>query len=265
MEIKTACVSDIGSARNVNQDAIVLKTLKKHGQMLVVGAVFDGIGGLERGELASGLLAEELMQWIEFLSERIDLRKAEPDILFAHFRDEADWLNETLYAFNMQYQIQTGSTMSAILILKGQYYVIQVGDSRVYRFHKYLEQLTDDEISSEKKNGRIRKKLTNFMGKKEKLQFKAYQGNVYPGDSFLFCSDGFYHHLLASDIAGLFRENLKESELRSELTYLVGQMIARGEHDNISAGIISCNYRQRKGWLKQSGISDRERPKEEIG
>ena len=247
MEIRTACVSDIGSVRSVNQDAIIVKTLKKRKQMLAIGAVFDGIGGLERGELASGLLSQELSEWIDALPSKIDLLKVEPDILYAHFMDEAELLNEKLCDFVREHKIQTGSTMSAILIVRDQYYVIQVGDSRVYRFHQFLEQLTDDETRMKEKEGRIRKKLTNYMGKSENLEFLAYQGKVYPGDRFLFCSDGFYHHFLASDITRMFREDLKEKELKEELEHLVKQMMQRGEHDNISVGIINCNYENKKG------------------
>lgn len=252
MKIRTACVSDIGSVRAVNQDAIVVKTLKKRKQMLAVGAVFDGIGGLERGELASALLAQELTEWIRLLPSKIDLLKVEPDILFAHFTDEAELLNERLCMFIREHGICTGSTMSAIMIVKDQYYVIQVGDSRVYRFHEFLEQLTDDETRYEEKEGRIRKKLSNYMGKKENLEFLAYQGKVYPGDRFLFCTDGFYHHFLASDITRMLNEDLREKELKEELERLVGQMIQRGEHDNISVGIMNCNFEKKKGLFSRS-------------
>lgn len=252
MIIRTACVSDVGSVRDVNQDAIVAKTLKKRKHMLAVGAVFDGIGGLERGELASGLLAQGLREWIDALPSKIDLLKVEPDILYAHFMDEVELLNEKLCDFIREQKIQTGSTMSAILIVRDQYYVIQVGDSRVYRFHQFLEQLTDDEIRLEEEEGRIRKKLTNYMGKKENLEFLAYQGKVYPGDRFLFCTDGFYHHFLASDIIRMLREDLKEKELKAELECLVEQMIQRGEHDNISVGIMNCNFEKKKGLFVRS-------------
>ena len=96
MEIRTACVSDIGSVRSVNQDAIIVKTLKKRKQMIAIGAVFDGIGGLDRGELAAGLLARELTEWINTLPSKIDLLKVEPDILYAQFKDEAQKLKEKL-------------------------------------------------------------------------------------------------------------------------------------------------------------------------
>lgn len=252
MKIRTACVSDIGSVRNVNQDAIVVKTLKKRKQMLAVGAVFDGIGGLEHGELASGLLAQELTEWIGLLPSRVDLLKVEPDILFAHFTDEAELLNEKLCMFIRKHGICTGSTMSAIMIVQDQYYVIQVGDSRVYRFHQFLEQLTDDETKYEEKEGRIRKKLSNYMGKKENLEFIAYRGKVTPGDCFLFCSDGFYHHLLATDITGLIHDDLKEKELETELGQLIKQMILRGERDNISVGIVNCGFEKKSGLFRRN-------------
>ena len=251
MKIRTACVSDKGSVRDVNQDAIVVKTIKKRKNMLAIGAVFDGIGGLEHGEIASGLLAQELLEWIDLLPSKIDLLKVDPDILFAHFADEAELLNETLCNYIREHGIHTGSTMSAIMIVKDQYYVVQVGDSRVYRFHDFLEQLTDDETRYEEKEGRIRKKLTNYMGKNENLDFIAYRGKVYSGDRFFVCSDGFYHHFLATDIARLTHEDFKEKELETELKNLVDQMIMRGERDNISVGIINCNIEKKTGLFRR--------------
>lgn len=252
MRIQTANVSDKGNTRDINQDAIVVKTLKRRKHMLAVGAVFDGIGGLEHGELASGLLAQELTEWIGLLPSKIDLLKVEPDILFAHFADEAELLNEKLYMFMRKYGIHTGSTMSAIMIVKDQYYIIQVGDSRIYRFHQFLEQLTDDETKYEEKEGRIRKKLTNYMGKNENLDFLSYHGKVHPGDWFFVCSDGFYHHFLATDLIRLIHDNFKEKELEHELKMLVDQMILRGESDNISVGIIHCDFEKRSGLFRKN-------------
>ena len=240
MILRTACASNIGIVRSVNQDAIMVQTIKKGHQMVAVGVVCDGIGGLDRGELASNFLIDELTSWTNQLPKKVNLANADAQIVYAHFQDEVEIINEKLCDFIRKEKINTGSTLSAILIIKDHYYVIQVGDSRIYHFNQFLEQITDDEIRLVDNEGCIKKKLTNYMGKQSDLKFLTYQGVVVPGDSFLFCSDGFYHHLLAYDLERLFKSAINERELKKELDRLIALMIQRGERDNISVGVIRC-------------------------
>lgn len=240
MRIQGACVSDTGIARRQNEDAVFLEILKHGKETAAVGAVFDGIGGLDCGREASQLLKKGLTEWVERLRENQHVLSVHPEILYAHFKDEAELLNEKLRAYMEERRIRTGTTMSAILISGCRYFIIQVGDSRIYRFNRYLEQLTDDEICYEESDGRYMKKLTNYMGKCDELDFLGYQGAVQDGDVFLFCSDGCYHHLLAADLGQICSGKKNSKQLESGLWNLVNKMILRGERDNISAGIICC-------------------------
>lgn len=256
MILRTACASNIGIVRAVNQDAIMVQTVKKGHQMAAVGVVCDGIGGLDRGELASNFLIDELTSWTNQLPQKVNLANADSQIVYAHFQDEVEIINEKLCDFIRKEKINTGSTLSAILVIKDHYYVIQVGDSRIYHFNQFLEQITDDEIRYVDKDGCIKKKLTNYMGKQSDLQFLTYQGMVVAGDSFLFCSDGFYHHLLASDLERLFKSEMNESGIKKELERLIARMIQRGERDNISVGVIRCQARKsffQKRKIRRSG------------
>ena len=52
-----------GAVRKSNQDSVlVLKALTSQGRVLLA-AVCDGMGGMDRGEYASGYLTEELVTW----------------------------------------------------------------------------------------------------------------------------------------------------------------------------------------------------------
>ena len=53
MHFSYAYHTDVGTTREVNQDALVIKTWNQSGNSVFLGAVCDGLGGLARGEEAS--------------------------------------------------------------------------------------------------------------------------------------------------------------------------------------------------------------------
>jgi serine/threonine protein phosphatase PrpC len=240
LKIVGACVSDRGVVREKNEDAIFFEVLPHRKQAIAVGAVFDGVGGLEHGEFASSFLKEEMQRWTVQLKKNVHGKYVDPEILFAHFKDEAELLNEKLFAWKEQKHLRMASTMSAILIVDWNYLIIQVGDSRIYRIGQYFEQLTEDEIRYEETETRYIHKLTNYVGKTDELEFLSYQGTIDDGDMFLFCSDGGYHHLLESDFVLFGQVKNRQPDLEGTLEELVRRLIARGERDNISLGLLVC-------------------------
>ena len=255
MKIICACATDRGNYREVNQDAILVRSIQQKNKALILGAVFDGVGGLEHGEIASGALCSEMNRWFEELSKWINLKEMDKDIIFSHFRDHAELLNEKVRQIRLMQGIETGSTMSAILIIDGSYLVIQVGDSRIYKWKDdTLECITDDDVVAKYVEGVQRNYLSNYMGKADELNFTEYSGQIQGGETFLFCSDGFYHQLLESDFHEI--ETIKEEKaLANLIKKLIQTMIARGEHDNISAGIIKDDKvlkKKKRLWISRT-------------
>jgi len=208
-----ACVSERGAVRPINQDSILFKLLKGKKGNIAIGVILDGVGGLERGELASGLLKTEFENWLEGLEKRRDISAIEADISF-------------------------GTTLSLIILAEKYFFTLNIGDSRVYLLRDELLSITDDDIVVKKKNGYYKKLLSNYMGRSDELIFSENCGQIRQGDVFLFCSDGFYHMLKSSDLLRLRDELIKPDDIEEELKQLVNTMIIRGEKDNISAGII---------------------------
>ena len=241
INLKAACASNIGIVRSSNQDAIMVHVKKKKKHMMALGAVCDGIGGLEHGEIASSLIIKRLEDWFDLVCKRMNWWNMEKEILFAHLKDEVEVAGEKLWDYICKNQVMTGTTLSLILIIDDQYFAIQMGDSRIYRFHQYLEQITDDQVIAVNVDGRLKKKLTNYMGKKNLPDFLTYQGYVLPDELFLFCSDGFYHHVLANDLNFLLDKSMKKEKMKEALEKIINLMIQRGERDNISVGIIQCH------------------------
>ena len=237
-KISGGFVTDIGNFRAVNQDSIFFRVEKMHGIALAVGAVCDGVGGLTRGELASGIIVRGLAEWYDNICETLDFRQTEAETLFSHLIDSAEVWNGMILSVIEEYGFKTGSTMSVIMVYKGKYFILQVGDSRIYEYKDELKQLTVDETSYKVKDGVMKGYLANHMGKREELAYMTTIGELQKDSFFLCCSDGFYHHLQNEDIEDLYLRNNKHMDYTAEAARLIEFMKQRGEKDNISLGII---------------------------
>lgn len=233
------CATNIGSSRKNNQDAIIYRKISRNGQEFALGVVCDGIGGLEHGEAASQCVISAALEWFDYIAAWIDIELMNTDILFSHFKDAAEDWNRRLRDMIVSQSINTGTTMSAILLIRDRYFIVHVGDSRIYRCRGRLELMTTDEAMAKLRNGKMKLFLINYMGKEDALSFYSAEGKLLPGDIFVYGSDGFYHMFnecdmddICADIGLVSMDKICES--------LIGKMMQRGERDNISVGIICC-------------------------
>jgi len=196
--------------------------------------VCDGVGGLENGEVASAFLVRHMEAWFEEVTSWLVISGLEPEVLFSHLKDAVEGWNEELCRFCQRENLKTGSTMSLLLLVRGQAYIVHVGDSRIYRYRGgVLEQLTVDDSVARLRTGQMKSYLNNYMGKREQLWFQALEGNAEKGDIFVVCSDGFYHHLTGSDIEAFHGRRWKKDP-DGFCSEMIRTMMERGEKDNIS-------------------------------
>lgn len=236
--------SDIGTVRTVNQDRISLDVCSQSGDIMVFGLICDGIGGMDHGEIAADLVCESLRSWFRTIVQWINVSRAEPELIVNHLRDAVDDSNYEVWKLRQQ-RVDTGSTLSCILIIRGSYYILQVGDSRVYNYDpdaaegSRLVQLTSDAVVTKIKEGKPRTLLDNYMGKKEDTWYTQVTGDLQGNSMFLFSSDGFYHRLTENDADQIYRDCTSQPEKTPEiLKNAVFRMEERGDKDNISAGVI---------------------------
>ena len=65
MKLLSAACSDRGIKKKINQDSLLVRSaMTKEGEILLA-AVCDGMGGLEKGEVASGEVIRALARWFE--------------------------------------------------------------------------------------------------------------------------------------------------------------------------------------------------------
>ena len=242
MRYVAGCRSNIGRVRENNQDAVALRTFEKKGNNFIVLAVCDGVGGLEHGEMASSLAVARIEAWFDEITEWLDLAEADGELLFSHMKDLVEECNTLVRECRVARGMEMGTTLSLLMIVRDIYYIIQVGDSRVYRYNRgLLEQLTVDASVTRIKNGRMKTYLDNYLGKQEELWFTSTVGRVTQRDLFVVCSDGFYHQLLPEDLREYERKLRKVKKVDEACEELIERMMDRGEKDNITVGIVAVN------------------------
>ena len=239
MKLLQGFYSDVGNFRKVNQDSILCKKIEKKKNAFAVVAVCDGIGGLEQGEVASKIICDCIDETYGEIIDWISLDTADMEVIVSHMKDAVEEANQKLYDYRILHGIQMGTTMSLLIMLRDAYYVIQVGDSRVYLLRDgFLKQLTVDATVSNVVDGKMKSYLSNYMGKEAEVWYTVSEGSIQSNDLFVVCCDGFYHRLQTEDLLfdrKLFSSPEKANEKCAELVRI---MMARGDKDNITVGMV---------------------------
>jgi protein phosphatase len=221
--------------------------------------VADGVGGHNKGEIASRECIDQLQMWM--LGAARDLDRL---IVRCENGDrEANWEIRRLLESGVQsacYMVYgmaelspekrgMSTTCSALLIRGGYAFAAHVGDSRVYRLRRRsVLQITEDHtlINYKLKHGLItpeeaekstaKNVITRAVGHKDYVQVDTADVDVTPGDRFLLCSDGLHGYFTDNDreVAELCAEGDIE-ECADAAIALANQ---RGGKDNITAVVV---------------------------
>ena len=212
----------IQNGRKTNMDSLLIKEKTLLKRKICIAVICDGIGSLPDGAFASAQAVRMMHEWFDLQEDtvRIGLR----------LRDAVQQVDVRISEDAANLGLHTGTTLSAMLLDGESFYVVHVGDSRVYSVGaEGLETLTVDQVS----NG----KLTSCVGRGNARIF--YNEGRCAGRRFLLCSDGLYKRM---DDALLERE-LRLTERRSckrTIQRLTDYVTERGESDNVSLAIVIC-------------------------
>lgn len=242
--MKTVCsaYSDVGTTREINQDSVFCASVSSKKNTMAVVGIFDGVGGLQKGEVASQLVRDCIKTWWNELIEWVDVDTVDFELVISHLMDVIERANEELYEYMCANNLSMGTTLSVLVVLRDRYMVIQSGDSRIYVLRANdLYQLTVDDSASRLVNGQMKGFLSNYVGKNPDLWCTKNEGTCISGDIFLVCCDGFYHNLDVHDLSFNKSEKDNPKKLEKRCKELAELMMARGEKDNVSVGIAIIN------------------------
>ena len=232
-----ALKTDIGKVRLNNEDRACALT-NSRGNILLI--VCDGMGGQNKGDLASSLAVDYVTQAFkekERFSSRFMTKRWVSKVI-----RQANSEIFRLSSGNEQYQ-GMGTTMTLVLIV-GEYMVVaQVGDSRAYSFrHRILQQITEDqtyvqylyrigEITKEEIDTHPKRHiLMNALGIYPSLDLDI-KVRPYMNDTMLLCSDGLYNNVPEKDILSIMKSTDTPDQKVNELVSLANN---NGGSDNIA-------------------------------
>lgn len=184
-------------------------------------AVADGLGGMERGEVASGMAVLELHYLFKAMIEFTG-----PSWL----REAFVKVNQRIYGENKPLAVDEwmGTTLTASLFFKDQLTIGHVGDSRLYQIRRgAISRLTTDHSLD-------RYTLTRVVGTGPKVEADIYEIQAEPGDTYVQCSDGLYSMVSDEAISAAASSCSPEEGCRR----LVELANGNGGADNITLQVI---------------------------
>lgn len=262
-----AAQTDAGTVKPVNQDAITVKVANTAYGEAAFAVVCDGMGGLEQGEVASARVVHIYEQWFLRDFPQFWARGFSEDGLQRTWHKMANDCNRKIMEYGRERKASMGTTLTAMLLIDGRYYISHVGDCRVYVMGNGMEQLTTDQTyvarevalghmtPEQAMNDTRRNVLLQSIGTVSSVEPDFLQGDLYAQDSFLMCSDGFRHHLDDAEIYAACHCAFQETDwcvekrlvnshtMNRQLKYLIDVDKERGERDNLSAVLIKVSVR----------------------
>ncbi|MDY3902810.1 Stp1/IreP family PP2C-type Ser/Thr phosphatase [Peptoniphilus sp.] len=205
--------TNVGNYRKNNEDSYFVNESKN------LYILADGMGGHLAGEKASKMATEIIASDFENAKEVNSLEDA-IEILSSSIRDA----NREIFNSSEENEDYRGmgTTVSAGIILGDVLIYSNVGDSRVYKINKDIEQITRDdsfvnylkeigEITEEEaKNHPKKNVLTKAVGTTADIDVSVNTLKIEEGDIFLFCSDGLTNMIPDEEIFKIIKENTPE-------------------------------------------------------
>ncbi len=252
MAVNTYAATDRGRARPINEDAMLVD----HALGLVV--VADGMGGHQRGDVASRLACAVLREYIGAHRGVLDAYRRRPEEALAVA--VLDLLHRAVAAANEEIWLagaalageggRMGTTLDLLLAVGPTGFLAHVGDGRVYlqragAVHQVTEdhslvqqQLREGTIGREEaRRARFRNVITRALGVFPTVQPDTLRMELQPGDRILLCSDGLHRYIGQRELGFTLA-----SEVSAETaTGLVGLANARGGRDNITVAVCSVS------------------------
>ena len=236
--------TDIGKVRLTNEDQ-VSATVNAKGDIFLIAC--DGMGGQNKGELASSIAVSHLID--DFNSSK-----------FINILDAQFWLNRRIRAVNKYINNEArknplyrgmGTTLTAAIIYHDVLIIAQIGDSRLYEIRNHeLIQLTKDQtyVNYLYNTGQIKKEemethprrhmLMNALGTYPSVDIDI-SVKPYTNQTLMICTDGLYNNVSETTIASILKGSDSPEEKVNELISIAN---SNGGSDNIGIIVWEATY-----------------------
>ncbi len=268
IEVALGAWSDPGPTRSENQDHFLVADLSvaagdgglllspdespdgelsghvRLGGRGLLAMVADGMGGAAGGRVASHLAVA--WTYRELLARLDSAGAAEPAVVVTELRAALEAANARVHEQGAQSPEfrGMGSTVTAVVLLAGAFYVAQIGDSRAYlvragrpyrltKDQSLVQKLVDagaltPEQALHSPQGSL---LLQALGTSEDVAVELTWHDARRGDVLVICSDGLFRVVPDAEIAALASSAPEPAPLCRALVALANQ---RGGPDNVT-------------------------------
>ena len=251
----SVAVTDVGRKRSVNEDAFF------RDDSMSFYVVADGVGGHNKGEIASRETIDQLQMWVYGARHSLDrlverCEQGDSEAIWEIRRLLENGVQSACYMVFGMAELDPekrgmSTTCSALLVRGGYAFAAHVGDSRVYRVrNRSVLQITEDHtlINYKLKHGLMTKEeaerasgknvITRAVGHKDYVQVDTADVDAAPGDRFVMCTDGLHGYLRNDEeIVELCAEDAIDAGAGAAVA-LANQ---RGGRDNITVVVIEIH------------------------
>ncbi len=235
--------SDVGRVRELDEDSLVIITTEtSYGEEYVLLVLGDGVGGHNKGEVASYLgttiVAEELTPLMLSIPNNAKIKNS---IVYSIKKANDEILN---YVMSHPECEGMATTMTVALLRDQNLYVGNVGDSRAYiinqdeirqvtKDHSLVQELVDaGKITKEEARHHPQKNIvTRVVGYYRDIEVDIFEKKIWKEDVVMLCCDGLSDVLRDDEIKDVIVKNEDRQRACDKLVKITNE---RGGPDNIS-------------------------------
>lgn len=244
--------TDVGISKNTNQDSLTSMVINTPQGRMAFSVLCDGMGGLEKGEVASASVITAFRNWALNDLPQLCGQPIEDSVIRSQWEAIIAQQNESIKAYGKRQGVRLGTTVVAMLLTQTRYYILNVGDSRAYELTAGVRQITSDQtfVAREVAMGHMtqeeaaqdsrRNVLLQCVGASDDVYPDMFFGEVQPNAIYMLCSDGFRHEITENEIYEKLQPNalLDEYAMQQHAVSLIELNKQRQERDNISVALV---------------------------
>ncbi|HLZ64556.1 MAG TPA: protein phosphatase 2C domain-containing protein [Ktedonosporobacter sp.] len=257
-----AARSDPGIKRKFkpNEDSLFAAQGTRNGQVVPqqfgLFVIADGMGGHANGQDASRMAIQTIVDYM--LPRLVKNGEAQPPDFKQLLVEGVQQANQAVHQHNMEQRGDSGTTVTAALVVDTTAYVVNVGDSRTYLYRpgKGLAKVTNDHsvVASLVEAGIIkpddiythpkRNQIYRSLGEKPAVEVDSFVVPLQEGDKLLLCSDGLWDMVRDPQIEEVVKSAVPDLALTGEA--LIKAALDGGGEDNVSVIVVQASETARQ-------------------
>ena len=128
MEYIVSAATDVGTTKQTNQDSFGVKVMSTCIGNVVVAVMCDGMGGYEKGEVASATVVDAFNKWMLSCFPTLCMNALTENTIVNEWRMIAYECNDRINKYGRDNGgISIGTTVTAMLITESRYVIMNVG------------------------------------------------------------------------------------------------------------------------------------------